>query len=125
LIYELVHVAKTFTIQVNAVQPRPMTLTESWVLLGDFEHILHDWPDAECVQIFRNIRTAIGDSRGRILLRESSSSLEALQEADRFVATTDVFIMADSGDETGIEKVISRFTSVVRILTLAVTFLLS
>jgi hypothetical protein len=34
------------------------------------KHIIHDWNDAKATQILRNIRTAIGNTHGRLLLLE-------------------------------------------------------
>jgi hypothetical protein len=35
------------------------------------KHILHDWDDARAILILRNIHTAMGDKRGRVILLES------------------------------------------------------
>jgi hypothetical protein len=35
------------------------------------KHIIHDWDDEQALQILRNIRTAMGDKRGRVILLDS------------------------------------------------------
>ncbi len=35
------------------------------------KHIIHDWDDERALMILRNIRAAMGDKRGRVILLES------------------------------------------------------
>ncbi|KZW01620.1 S-adenosyl-L-methionine-dependent methyltransferase [Exidia glandulosa HHB12029] len=42
------------------------------------KHVLHDWPDAECVTILSNIRKAMKDGKGKVLIRTSSHTVTSV-----------------------------------------------
>jgi hypothetical protein len=49
------------------------------------KHIIHDWDDERALAILRNIRTAIGDGRGKVILIESVIEPGSQRDLGKFI----------------------------------------